>query len=215
MQGLALDWRLIDSSSHLSNANGRTHQFNSTDNLYIDSYIQEGRSSFSFRNQPGVPYTPPYTMHSVPSVSMFPHIREPSQSVEWGRPSLHLVGSDMLHNEENEKKEGLDKKRSESSSLSNLFSFNKNHSPLPFSKEDHSENRKSNLSVSDMDCIPVVVLIIIVSLLRAMTPPLSVPQHVLSPIPLNPVHGMVKEISQTKQNDKKQMKYYFNYHHSF
>lgn len=194
--------------------NGRTHQFNSIDNIYVDPYIQEGRSSFSIRNQPGIPYTPPYTMHTIPSVGIFPQVREPSQSVEWGRPSLHLVGSDILHNEENEKKEGLEKKRSESSSLGNMFSINKNHSPLPFAKDDHTENRKSNLSVTDLDCMIILVLIIVVSLLRGMTPPLTIPPHPLSPIPLNSVHGIVKETSQTKQDDKKRIKYSFYYHHS-
>lgn len=124
--------------------------FNSVDNLLTDPYLGEFRASFSARNPVGTPYPGPYSFHSS---SVFPPSRDVSNSVEWGRPSIHLVGSELFQHEEIEKKESDEKKRTESPSFfGNMFSVHPSHSPIPYGKEDTIESRKSNLSGADLEC---------------------------------------------------------------
>ena len=139
---------------HIPSNNNHRVQFNSIDNLLTDPYLQESCASFSMRNPLSLGYPTHYSLQSVPSTSGFPPSREASHSVEWYRASLPLLGTEMYHPEEIEKRDSEDKKRNESPSFYNsIFSYQPSNSPSSTNHDEHIENRKSNLSNSEIGLI--------------------------------------------------------------
>ena len=114
------------------------------------------------RNPLSLGYPTHYSLSSVPSTSGFPPSREASHSVEWYRASLPLLGAEMYHPEEIDKRETEDRKRTESPSFYNsIFSYQPSNSPSSINGDEHIENRKSNLSNSEIGLICFFLIVYI------------------------------------------------------